>query len=205
MILPITAYGTEILRSKTVEAENTPETKKLVEDMLETLANTNTGVGLAAPQVNVGKSIFLAKYGNEIKVHINPVVWKRRDKQKSLEEGCLSIPGIYKDVIGRDDIIDIVSYDINFKKQRLKLRGFESRIFQHELDHLNGILFIDHITKEGREEIADKLNEIESGKIQTHYPMFFKEGVVQKKEEEAKNGDIIKQGTDIYLTGRGKV
>lgn len=174
MILPITAYGTEILRNKTVEAENTPETKKLVEDMLDTLAQISTGVGLAAPQVNSGKAIFLAKYSGKIIVHINPVVWKRRDKQKSFEEGCLSIPGIYEGVPERDDIIDIISYDINFKKQRMKLRRFESRIFQHEYDHLQGILFIDHITKKGREEIAEKLAEIENGKIQTIYPMMFR-------------------------------
>jgi peptide deformylase len=174
MILPITAYGTDILRAKTVEAENTTETKKLVEDMLETLANTETGVGLAAPQVNSNKSIFLSKWGNEIIVHINPSVLKRRNKQGSLEEGCLSIPKIYGEVPGRDDIIEVVSYDINFNKQRFRLRGFESRIFQHEYDHLQGILFIDYMTKEGREGIAEKLNEIENGKIQIHYAMSFK-------------------------------
>jgi peptide deformylase len=205
MILPITAYGTEILRSKTVEAENTPETRKLVEDMLETLSQVRTGVGLAAPQVNSNKSVFLAKFGNEMRVHINPVIIKRRDKQKGLEEGCLSVPGIYMDVIGRDDIIDVISYDINFKKQRMKLRGFESRIFQHELDHLIGVLFIDHLTKEGLEEIREKLAEIESGKIQTHYPMMFKPGVMQEKADNEQRDNIIKSGTDIYITGRGRV
>lgn len=174
MILPITAYGHPILRQKTVEAENNEDTRKLIEDMMETLANTKSGIGLAAPQVGSNKSVFLAKCGDEMKVHINPVIIKRRGKQKDFEEGCLSIPKLYGNVIGRSDIVDVVSYDENFNKQKMRLRGFESRILQHELDHICGILFIDHMTKQGREEIKDKLNEIESGKIQTHYVMSFK-------------------------------
>lgn len=173
MILPIVAYGCQILREQTIPAENNAKTIELVHNMIETMESIKTSVGLAAPQINSNLSIFLAKIGLKTIVHINPTIVKRRGKQKADEEGCLSISGIYKDIPDRDDIIDIISYDINFNKQRMKLRGFESRIVQHEQNHLNGILFIDFLSKEGREEISEKLNEIEKGIVKTYYPMIF--------------------------------
>lgn len=173
MILPIVAYGNDILREKTVPAENTSETRHLVENMIDTLNYIKTGVGLASNQVNSNLSIFLAKLGTETIVHINPTIIKRKMKQSAQEEGCLSVPEIYSGVPDRDDIIEIVSYDINFNKQKFKLRGFQSRIVQHENDHLNGILFIDYLTKEGRENIADKLSKIERGEVKAYYDMIF--------------------------------
>ena len=170
MILPIVAYGNDILRETCIPAENTPETQKLIDNMIDTLAQIPTGVGLASVQVNSNLAIFLARLGNNVMVHINPLIRKRRGVQKSME-GCLSIPEINALVPERDDIIDIISYDRNFKEQKFKLRGFDSIIFQHEYHHLNGILFTDLLTKEGKESVKDKLSEIEKGNFKSRYSM----------------------------------
>jgi peptide deformylase len=161
-ILPIVVYGSKILREVCIEAENTPEIKTLADNLLATMASIGTAVGLASPQVNVKSRVFVMKMGVKNIVVINPVITKRRGTQKS-HEGCLSICNLYHDVFVRDEIIDVEFYDINFNKQKIKLRGFDAVVFQHEHHHLNGILFTDLLTKEGKELVADKLSDIAKG------------------------------------------
>lgn len=201
MILPITAYGHPILRQKTTEAENTPETRQLILDMKDTLANTKTGIGLASNQVGSDKSIFLSRVGRDIMVHINATIIKRRGKQTApFEEGCLSIVGVYENVPERDDIIEIISYDENFNKRRIKLKGIDSRVYQHELEHNLGILFIDHLTADGRERIKEQLLEIEKGKIQVHYDMIFS----PQAEPQEERGEDYDENTGRGYDGKGE-
>jgi peptide deformylase len=107
--------------------------------------------------------------------YINPVILKRRRDQRS-EEGCLSIPGIFGR-LNRADILDVEYFDAAMNRQRARLRGFESVVFQHEYDHLAGILFIDYFDPVERGRIADVLAEIEDGKVDTRYLMSFKERI----------------------------
>lgn len=161
-ILPIVVYGSKILREVCIEAENTPEIKTLADNLLATMASIGTAVGLASPQVNVKSRVFVMKMGVKNIVVINPVITKRRGTVLS-KESCLSLPGLSETIPKRDEIIDVEFYDINFNKQKIKLRGFDAVIFSHEIHHLDGILFTDLLTKEGKELVADKLSDIAKG------------------------------------------
>jgi peptide deformylase len=103
---------------------------------------------------------------------INPVIKKRRGSVKS-DEGCLSIPGLNGTVPERDEIIDVEFYDHEFKHHKMRLRGFDAIVFQHEFDHLNGVLYTDRMTKEGLEAVKDKLSDIEKGIHKAKYEMVF--------------------------------
>lgn len=129
--------------------------KKIVEDMLKHIKNPeNGGVGLAAPQIGVNKRIIVASlmkdYDDEnyrIIPMINPVILAHSDETTCDQEGCLSLPGENGDVV-RYAEIDIEFYNIEGRKFALHLKDLAARIVQHEIDHLNGILFTDHIGKE---------------------------------------------------------
>jgi len=164
MVKPIISYGSSIL----TKVCNPVSNSVTAVDLIDTLKNTN-GVGLAAPQIGLLEQIFITKLNNNIQIYINPII-RNRYKEQLSEEGCLSIPTIYGK-IKRADIIDIEYYDGNMNKQTKQLKGFESIVFQHEYDHLAGILFIDYFGKDGIDKIKSRLDEIESGKIKTNYIM----------------------------------
>ena len=172
IIMPVVGYGSPILREQTFEAENNDGTKKVVQQLYDTLNSLHSAVGLAAPQINSNLSMFIMKLGGNNICMINPRIIKRRDIQTS-EEACMSIPDVSGIVPDRSVIIDVEFYDPHFNKHRMKLRGFDSVVFSHEYDHLNGILYTDHMTRQGREMIADKLFEIEKGNVKTYYDMIF--------------------------------
>ena len=180
--LPITAYGCEILRVKCIPVETVEVAKDIIAKLKATMSPIRTGVGLAAPQINSNLSAFIMRngYSDTIISVINPTMVKHSGALEA-EEGCLSIPNTYGIVPDRYKEIEVIFYDENLKKQRMKFDRFAGNIFQHEFDHLQGILFPDHMTKVGREEIASKLAEIESGKIQTIYPMIFSPSVTESK------------------------
>ena len=172
-ILPIVGYGSPILREVCLEVDKTiDEVKLLANDLIATMTNIGTAVGLAAPQVNVNLRMFIMSPNRTPIVVINPTITKRRGKRKS-EEGCLSIMGVNATVPDRDEIIDVEYYDINMNKQKVRLRGFEAIVFQHEIHHLDGILFTDLLTKDGIEAVKDKLSDIEKGIYKADYPMVF--------------------------------
>lgn len=172
--LPIVALGNEILKQNTVQVKTIEEAHDIIAKLRATLSPITTGVGLSAPQINSNLCAFIMKDGHSKKIInvINPFIVKRRGKMIT-EEGCLSIPNVFGEVPERDKLIEVIFYDENLKKQRMKFDDFASNIFQHEYDHLHGILFIDRMTKEGREKIAEELANIENGKIQIHYDMIF--------------------------------
>jgi peptide deformylase len=171
--LPIVAYGSTILREVCIEAENKPETLILVKDMIYTMNSIGTAVGLASNQVNSNLRVFVMKDGGKSICLINPVITKARGKRES-GESCLSIPGISGIVPVRNENIDVEYYDESFKKKKVNLRGFSAIVAQHEIHHLDGILYTDLMTKEGQEAVSDKLSDIAKGiYVATAYKMIF--------------------------------
>lgn len=117
-----------------------------INDLIETMeAQTDpVGLGLSAPQIGVLKRIFVARVRNKIKAFVNPVIVKFSKKEVAIMEGCFSVPDLYGHVT-RPAEIDLKSQDMHGKSGQTHYKGMASRIIQHELDHLNGILFVDHV------------------------------------------------------------
>ncbi|MFN0202001.1 MAG: peptide deformylase [Bacteroidia bacterium] len=182
MILPIVAYGYPVLRKKAQEiTADYPNLKKLIENMFETMYNAH-GVGLAAPQVNLSIRLFVVD-GSPMddeetpmadfkKVFINPVMLSETGKEWAFREGCLSIPDVREDVFRNPDIT-IQYFDENFEQKTETFQGMQARIIQHEYDHLEGILFTDHISKFRLQLLKTRLSRISKGAIDHDYPMKF--------------------------------
>jgi peptide deformylase len=164
-ILDIVTFGKPVLRKKTIEiTEITPELKQLAVDMLETMYDA-PGVGLAAPQVAQSIRLFVVDVSSseaekkEPYVFFNPVITPET-RPIEMEEGCLSVPGIYANVM-RPEIITVTALDINGKPFELNhVEGLFSRCIQHEMDHLNGILFVDKISPSDRIMVENKLKKL---------------------------------------------
>jgi len=131
-------------KSKTVIVID-DELRELVSNMVETMEAHN-GVGISAPQVGLLKKIIIVKPENDIFVFINPSITSYNSNMISMEEGCLSIPN-YSRVVSRFSNIKIEALDLSGSKIKMGLSGLFARIFQHELDHLNGILISDKSNK----------------------------------------------------------
>ncbi len=145
MILKIIKYPNPILRKKSKKIEIIDrKIKKLAQDMLETLKSAQ-GLGLAAPQVGESISLFVLNFGEKSLVFINPEIIKKSKKKEVLEEGCLSFPGLFLK-IKRPKEIEIKALDLNGQEIKRKFNGLDARVIQHEIDHLNGILFIDRLS-----------------------------------------------------------
>lgn len=145
MTLKIRKYGDPILKKKAEEVkEITPETKELILNMVETMQKER-GIGLAAPQIGVAKRIIVVETGKGPNIFINPkIIDKGREKIVG-EEGCLSLPGLYFK-IKRSKEIKVRAENINGEELKIRAEGLLARIFQHETDHLDGILLIDRIS-----------------------------------------------------------
>ena len=179
MKLPIYIYGSQVLRdpSKEEDLSDKETLKTLVENMKETLEGAD-GCGLAAPQVGVGLRVLIVDgtgladtydYLKDFKrTMINPVVLEESSELREYSEGCLSVPGIYADV-KRPAKIKVEYYDENLNKVTEELDKFACRMVQHELDHLDGNLFVDRVAPIRRKMIAKKLTNIAKGKVGTHY------------------------------------
>lgn len=178
-ILPIITYDDEVLRTKAEPVtENSKELQKLIEDMFETMYNAD-GVGLAAPQVGKSIRLFVADAdamaeedaGNRGPVAmLNPEIVLTSAEEVEMEEGCLSIPGV-NSAITRPERVKVEYLDRNFEKQELEAGGWLARVIQHEKDHLDGILFLDHLSVFKRKLLTSKLKEITEGQKQTGYPI----------------------------------
>lgn len=140
-VYKIVEIGSDVLREKAVEVkEVTPSIVKLLDNMADTLYDAK-GVGLAAPQVGVSKRVIVVDAGDGLIEIINPVILERQGEQVD-EEGCLSIPGVTGEVV-RAAKIRVQGLDREGKMQDIKASGLLARAFQHEVDHLDGILFVD--------------------------------------------------------------
>ena len=179
MILPIYIYGHPVLRKETQDIDASyPNLKELVDNMYETMYNAD-GVGLAAPQVGLVDRIFVIdlspladeespQYEGLKKTFINARITSRTGDMVSTEEGCLSIPGINESV-PRHDEIEIEYLDENLEPHTETFIGFTARVIQHEYDHIDGILFIDHISAIRKRLIKSKLTNMTKGKVSCHY------------------------------------
>ncbi len=146
----ITGKDNKILRTQAEPVDKiTPEIRELIRKMKKIMKASN-GVGLAAPQIGIQKQIFVAELlyeGEENGIFyavINPKITNISKEKEKLEEGCLSLPKLYGEV-ERPKKIQVEYLDEMGKKKRLKASGLLARIFQHEIDHLNGGLFVDKV------------------------------------------------------------
>ncbi len=157
-ILEIKEYGEPVLREKSLPVkEITPEILNLIKGMAETMY-TASGVGLAAPQVGVSKRIIITDGEEEgLIVLINPTIIES-EGEVIKEEGCLSVPDIYSQV-KRSSKVTIKALNESGEPIKITKEGLIARALQHEIDHLNGILFIDKIGRMERQILLNKLKK----------------------------------------------
>lgn len=148
MKLEIVKYPAPVLLKRAELVKDVSEVRKLIRDMFDTLYDTKSGVGLAAPQVGFGVRLFVVNLTREKKnelVFINPEVERESMAQKQEVEGCLSLPGLQV-TVSRCEKIVVNAFDANGRVKKHTLEGFMARVVQHEYDHLQGVLTI-HRTK----------------------------------------------------------
>lgn len=180
MKLPIYLYGHPVLRRESAEiTPEYPELKKLVADMWETMYGSD-GVGLAAPQIGRNDRIVVID-SNAFAEHfpecadrkftlINPEVEVLDGETITRDEGCLSLPDL-SEAVPRIEHIRLKWVDENFEPHEEEIAGFLARIVQHECDHLEGKMYIDHISPIRKQLIKGKLNRIVTGKTRCDYPV----------------------------------
>ena len=189
MILPIVAYGDPVLRKVGVSIDSDyPNLEELIVNMRETMYKAS-GVGLAAPQIGKAIRLFLVDatpfaededldeaerkvLADFNHVFINPKILKEEGDEWAFNEGCLSIPDVREDVF-RQEKITIEYQDEAFKTHTRTLKGLAARVFQHEYDHIEGILFTDKLSSLKKRLIKKKLENISKGKIKADYRMRF--------------------------------
>ena len=189
MILPIVSYGSSVLKKTAKEiTSDYPNLSELIANMWETMYAAN-GVGLAAPQIGLSIRVFVIDASpfvdeenmgvKEIetintfkKVFINPKIISEEGNLWDFNEGCLSIPDVREDV-SRKEKISINFFDENFVPQKLKLNGLAARVVQHEFDHIEGVLFTDHLSSLKKRLIKNRLSLISKGDITVDYKMSF--------------------------------
>jgi peptide deformylase len=168
------------LKKKAQEIDSSyKDLNKLIEDMFETMYEAH-GVGLAAPQIGLSIRLFVvdAEPMDEEnlkgfkKVFINPVILEEEGKEWAYEEGCLSIPGYRADVY-RLPKVKIEYFDENWNKKVEVYDGMAARVIQHEYDHIEGVLFVDHLPSIKKRLIQGKLANISKGKVDVGYRMKF--------------------------------
>jgi len=153
-MLDIYTLGEEVLRESCDPVKTFDNALKvLVDAMFETLTEAD-GVGLAGPQVGVNQRLFVIDIrGEEKRAYINPQILETSMEQVPYEEGCLSIPGVWHDVV-RPAKVTVQAQDVNGKAFVVHAEGLLARAIQHENDHLNGTLFIDHLPDEEKEKVV---------------------------------------------------
>ncbi|MBP7514602.1 MAG: peptide deformylase [Flavobacteriales bacterium] len=189
MVLPIRAFGDPVLKKVAADIKpGHPGLEQLIKDMFETMYAAN-GVGLAAPQVGQSLRLFVvdaspfaededgkptedAHLKDFKKVFINPYIVEEEGEEWGFEEGCLSIPGIREEVERQPRIV-LQYQDEKFRDHEEEFDGYAARVIQHEHDHLDGILFTDHLTPLRKRMLKGKLRDISLGKTDAKYNMRF--------------------------------
>lgn len=188
MILPIRAFGDPVLRKKGKDIDKDyPELSILIENMFETMHGAH-GIGLAAPQIGLDIRLFVVDatplaededyedIAEELKtfkkVFINAKILEESGEEWKFNEGCLSIPEVREDVKRKETIL-IEYYDENFVKHTETFSDIRARIIQHEYDHIEGVLFTDHLSALKKKLVKGKLQKISQGDINTSYKMRF--------------------------------
>jgi peptide deformylase len=157
-MLPIRKFGDPVLRQRAGEVEEVTDVqRRLIADMIETMREA-PGVGLAATQIGVLERIFVWEVGEEHGAFINPVVVSRNEETEAEEEGCLSLPGLLYPV-ERVTELEVSGLDENGEAITIEATDFQARVFQHEIDHLDGVLFIDRLPEALRRAALSTLRE----------------------------------------------
>ncbi|MBI5274004.1 MAG: peptide deformylase [Chlamydiales bacterium] len=166
----IREFGDSVLRKKCEEVTVFDDNlKNVIRNLLDTVRSTPTGVGLAAPQIGVSLRLFVislweydkagkVQYDTPI-VYINPKILSYSEEQVYYDEGCLSIPGVYHEVERPKEIV-IEAKNEQGEVFRQDLTGYHARVFLHENDHLNGVLFIDRLPPRARKSLDRDLQRI---------------------------------------------
>ena len=158
-VLPIRKFGDPVLRERAQVVDEVADVhRRLAADMLETMRATGKGVGLAGNQVGILERIFVWEVGEEHGAVINPVITDRSDETFTDDEGCLSLPGIYYPV-ERALRVTVEGVDEDGNPVKLDAEEFMARICQHEIDHLDGVLFVDRLTPEHRKAAMGELRD----------------------------------------------
>ncbi len=184
MVLPVYVFGMSVLRKVAREIDKDYEgLDQLIEDMFETMSFSD-GVGLAAPQIGKSIRLFLidASRMEDVddepdiqsfkKIFINPYIIDESGEKWNFSEGCLSLPNIREDV-SRHSKVTIEYYDENWVLHEEEYDGIKARIIQHEYDHLDGRLFIDHVNPLRRKLLTPRLNAISKGHGDADYKMIY--------------------------------
>ena len=191
MVYPIVAYGDPVLRAECEEIEEGTDLSKLKADMFETMYESN-GVGLAAPQIGKALRVFVvdaagfaeddpendeeAKEFEFLKTFkrffINPIIEEENGAEWPFDEGCLSIPGIREQVFRKNEVV-ISYFDENWQLKEETLTGLAARVVQHEYDHIEGVLFTDHLSPLKRRLLKSRLAGISKGEVDVKYKMKF--------------------------------
>jgi peptide deformylase len=158
-VLKVRKYGDPLLRRRAAPVrEITPEIRRIVTDMVETMYD-EVGIGLAAPQVGI--SLRLMVVGDEktpeARALVNPIIAEQGGEVTS-EEGCLSLPGIFAPVT-RAEWVKLEAQDLDGKPVSIRARGLAARVYQHEMDHLDGVLFIDRLDPVTRDRIKRRIKK----------------------------------------------
>ena len=179
MIRPIYLYGAEVLRQKAEPAqlEDREGIAALVQDLKDTLVRAD-GCGLVAPQIGVSRQVVIVD-GDVVsetypylkgffRTLINPEILEESDEKVTYSEGCLSIPGIYCDIV-RPKSMTVRYYNEQLEQVTETFDNFACRMIQHEMSHLEGDLFTDHAAPIRKKMISSKLQNISRGKVHPHY------------------------------------
>jgi len=158
-VLKVRKYGDPLLRRRAAPVrEITPEIRRIVTDMVETMYD-EVGIGLAAPQVGI--SLRLMVVGDEktpeARALVNPIIAEQGGEVTS-EEGCLSLPGIFAPVT-RAEWVKLEAQDLDGKPVSIRARGLAARVYQHEMDHLDGVLLIDRLDPVTRDRIKRRIKK----------------------------------------------
>ena len=158
-VLKVRRYGDPVLRRSAALVEAvTPEVRRLASDMIETMYD-EVGIGLAAPQVGVSTRLMVVgdEEGRGVQVLVNPAISAQGGKVTA-EEGCLSLPGVFAQVT-RSEWVTLEAQDLEGRPVAVTARGLRARVFQHEIDHLDGVLFIDRLEPVVRDRIKRRIKK----------------------------------------------
>jgi len=184
MILPIYLYGHDALRQEAEPVEeNSDELQALIDNMIETMRNA-AGIGLAAPQVGRTERLFvidvtpmaaeMEEDGEPVPpqpmVLINPEIVEEGATTVDMEEGCLSIPEV-REVVSRPERVRMRYLDRNFETQAIEAGSILARVLQHELDHLDGVLFTDYLSSFRKRLLRRSLRQMTEGDVTADYPL----------------------------------
>jgi peptide deformylase len=151
MAYKIRTYGDPVLKTKAAEVTDiNGKIARLVDDMFDTLYDSDSGIALAAPQIGVQKQIFVWDVDEEQMAIINPQIVETSGEWV-YDEGCLSIPGLYVEMLRPNHVL-VRGYTVEGDEIEIEASELMGRLFQHEIDHLNGVLMFDRMTPEQRKE-----------------------------------------------------